>query len=119
MRKEGNEFAKELLKEKEFRDLSKNIAKETVKKMLEGIRTDLKNENQKKLLDLLPKVASIAVAAAFKENQSLEDWGTEAMKNIKPLLVNSEALEKESTLMIIIKSEINDRLQAQLNSKTT
>ena len=117
LKKEGKEFAEELLKKKEFKDFSKNLAKGTVDKMLEGIRTDLKNENQKKLLDLLPKVASIAVAAAFKENQSLEDWGKEAMKNIKPLLVNSEALEKESILMIIIKSEINDRLQAQINSK--
>lgn len=113
----GEEFADELLKKKEFQDFSKNLAKGTVTKMLENIRTDLKNENQKKMLDLLPKVASIAVDSTFKENRSVEDWAKDALVNIKPLLVNSEALEKETNLMIIIESEINKRLQAQINSR--
>ncbi len=117
LKKHGKEFADELLEKDEFKDFSKNLAKGTVDKMLENIRTDLKNENQKKMLDVLPKVASIAVDSAFKENGSVEDWAKEALNNIKPLLVNSEALEKESNLMIIIESEINKRLQAQINSK--
>lgn len=66
----------------------------------------------------MPKIAEIAVDAGFKENQSFEDWGKEALKNIKPLLVNAEALESESNIMIIIKSEINKRLQAQIYSKS-
>lgn len=113
----GKEFADELLKKGEFKDFSKNIAEGAVDKILENIRTDLKNENQKKMLDILPKVAGIAVSASFKENQSIDAWGKEALKNIKPLLVNSEALEKESNLMLIIRSEINNRLQTQINAK--
>ncbi len=114
----GKEFADELLKKDEFQDFSKNLAKGTIEKILENIRTELKNENQKKLLDVLPKVASIAVDSAFKENRSVKEWGEEALKNIKPLLVNAEALEKESNLMIIIQAEINKRLQAEINAKS-
>ena len=59
--------------------------------------------------NLLPKVAPIAVDSAFKENRRVEDWAKEALNNIKPVLLNSEALEKESNLMIIIESETNKR----------
>ena len=66
------------------------------------------------MLDVLPRIASIAVDAAFKENQSLEKWGAEALNNMKPLLVNTESLEKESNIMLIITAEINKRLQSKL-----
>ncbi len=69
-----------------------------------------------KLFDVLPKIAGIAVDSAFKENKSFEDWGRDALKNIKPLLVNAEALESESNIKLIINSEINKRVQAQIAS---
>jgi len=114
----GKEFAEELLKKNEFKDFAKNLAEGTVDKLLEDIRTDLKNENQKRMLDILPKIAGIAVDSAFKENRSFKDWGEEALKNIKPLLVNAEALESESNLRLIIESEINKRIQVQINSQS-
>lgn len=114
LKSEGKEFANELLEKKEFHDFGKNLAKNSVEKILENIRADLKNENQKRMLDVLPRIASIAVDAAFKENQSLEKWGNEALKNIRPLLVNTESLEKESNIMLIINAEINKRLQSKL-----
>ena len=59
----------------------------------------------------MPKIAGIAVDSAFKQNQNVEEWGKEALKNIKSLLVNAEVLEKESNIMLIIQSELNKRLQ--------
>jgi len=116
LKKDGKEFAEELLKKKEFQDFATNLAKDSVDKILENIRTELKTENQKRMLDVLPQIASIAVDAAFKENQSFEDWKKEALNNIKPLLINSEALEKESNIILIIAAEINKRLQVKLQN---
>ena len=68
------------------------------------------------MLDTLPKIAGIAVDSTFKENQTFEDWGRETFKNIKPLLVNAEALESELNIQLIINSKINKRIQAQITS---
>ena len=57
LKSEGKQFANELLEKKEFHDFGKNLAKNSVEKILENIRADLKNENQKRMLDVLPRIA--------------------------------------------------------------
>jgi hypothetical protein len=115
LRKHGYEFAMELKQNKEFRDFAKNITDIGMKKLLKDLRTNLKNGYQQQMLDVIPNIASVAVDSAFDPNVSdVETWSKNALENLKPLVLSTEALDKESNLMIIIKAEINKRLQQRL-----
>jgi hypothetical protein len=115
LRKNGYEFAMELKQNKEFRDFAKNITDTGMKKLLKDLRTNLKNGYQQQMLDVIPKIASVAVDSAFDPNVSdVEAWSKNALENLKPLLLSTEALDNENNLMIIIKAEINKRLQKRL-----
>jgi hypothetical protein len=105
----------ELKQNKEFRDFAKNITDTGMKKLLKDLRTNLKNGYQQQMLDVIPKIASVAVDSAFDPNVSdVEAWSKNALENLKPLLLSTEALDNENNLMIIIKAEINKRLQKRL-----
>jgi hypothetical protein len=115
LRKNGYEFAMELKQNKEFRDFAKNITDAGMKKLLKDLRTNLKNGYQQQMLDVIPNIASVAVDSAFDPNVSnVEAWSKNALENLKPLLLSTEALDNENNLMIIIKAEINKRLQKKL-----
>lgn len=115
LRKNGYEFAMELKQNKEFRDFAKNITEAGMKKLLKDLRTNLKNGYQQQMLDVIPNIASVAVDSAFDPNVSdVEAWSKNALENLKPLLLSTEALDNENNLMIIIKAEINKRLQQRL-----
>jgi hypothetical protein len=67
------------------------------------------------MLDAIRKIASVAVDSPFDPNLSdVETWSKNALENTKPLMLSTETLDKENNLMIIIKSEINKRLQERL-----
>jgi len=116
LRKEGYEFAMELKQNREFRDFAKNMTDTAMQRLLSDLRTTLKNDYQKQMLDVIPKIASTAVDSAFDPNvDDVEKWGKTALDNLKPLLLSTEAIDNEDNLMIIIKAEINKRLQKKLN----
>ena len=115
LRKEGFQFAMDLKKNKEFQDFAHNITESGMKDLLKDLRTNLKNDYQKQMLDVIPKLASTAVDSAFDPKvNSVETWSKKALENLKPLLLSTEAIDTEPNLMIIIKAEINRRLQAKL-----
>jgi len=114
LRDEGYDFAMELKQNREFRDFAKDITKDVtgkaMKKLLKDLRANLANEYQEYTLDVIPKIASTAVDSAFDPNvQNVETWSKAALENLKPLLLSTEAIDKEENLMIIIKAEINKR----------
>ena len=112
LKTEGKSFALELKNNREFRDFAKNITEQGIDRLLVDLRAQLKNNYQKRMIDVLPKLASIAVDAAFDEqSKDVESWSSRSLENLKPLLLSSEALDTEENLMIIIKSEINKRVQ--------
>jgi len=81
-------------------------------RLLKNVRTNLKSDYQKQMIDVLPKLASVAVDAAFDPNvKDANTWVTSALKEMKPLLLSTEAIDTEPNLMIILKSEVNKRLQ--------
>lgn len=115
LKKQGYEFAMELKKNREFRDFAKNMTGTAMEKLLKDLRTNLGNEYQEYMLDVIPKIASTAVDSAFDPNvQDVETWSKTALENLKPLLLSTEAIDTEKNLMIIIKAEINRRLQKKL-----
>jgi hypothetical protein len=82
---------------------------------LADLRTNLRNGYQQQMLDAIRKIASVAVDSPFDPNLSdVETWSKNALENTKPLMLSTETLDKENNLMIIIKSEINKRLQERL-----
>lgn len=112
LKTEGKEFALELKNNREFRDFAKKITENGIENLLTDLRAQLKSNYQKRMIDVLPKLASIAVDAAFDEKtKDVETWSKKSLENLKPLLLSSEALDTEENLMIIIKSEINKRRQ--------
>jgi hypothetical protein len=112
LRQEGMAFAVELKKNREFRDFAKNITETGMEKLLKDLRTQLKLEYQQKMIDVLPKIASIAVDSAFDPNvKDVGQWARKSLENMKPLLLSAEAIDTEQNLMIIIRSEINKRIQ--------
>ena len=115
LRTQGYEFAMTLKQNKEFRDFAKNITEDGMKKLLKDLRTNLKNDYQKEMLDVIPKIASTAVDSSFDPNvNDVDTWSRAALENIKPLILSTEALDNEKNLMIIIRAEINKRLQERL-----
>lgn len=50
---------------REFNDFAKNITEDGMKRFLGDLRTDLKNDYQKRMLDVIPKLAAMAVDSAF------------------------------------------------------
>lgn len=112
LRKEGKDFAMELKNNREFKDFAKNITEDAMERLLSDLRTELKNDYQKRMLDVIPKLASMAVDSAFDpEVSNVETWGNKSLENLKPLLLSTEAIDTENNLMIVIRSEINKRLQ--------
>lgn len=115
---EGSIFANELKKNKEFQDFAKNLTENSTEKLLANLRTKLKSDYQKRMVDLLPKLVSIAVDSAFDENvTNHEQWVKSSLENLKPLLLSTEAIDTQENLMIIINSEINKRIQSRLIQK--
>jgi hypothetical protein len=67
------------------------------------------------MLDVIPKIVSTAVDSAFDPHvYDVEAWSRAALENLKPLLLSTEAMDNEKNLMIIIRAEINKRLQERL-----
>lgn len=114
LKKEGKDFAVELKHNREFRDFAKNLTDTAMEKLLANLRNNLKANYQQRMIDVLPKLASIAVDAAFDKNVTdVDTWANKSLENLKPLLVSSEALDTVENLKIIVKSEINKRIQLQ------
>lgn len=112
LRKEGFEFAMELKDNREFKDFARDITELGMKRLLKDLRTELKLEYQQRMLDVIPRLASTAVDSAFNPNVTdVKIWSARALENMKPLLLSTEAIDKEENLMIVIKAEINKRLQ--------
>jgi hypothetical protein len=112
LREEGKEFAMELKNNREFKDFAKNLTNTAMDSLLKDLRTSLKNDYQNQMIEVIPKLASIAVDSAFDPNvKDIETWGKRSLENIKPLLLSTEAVDTEQNLMLIIKSEINKRIQ--------
>jgi hypothetical protein len=44
----------------------------------------------------------------------VETWAKKSLGNLKPLLLSTEAIDKEGNLMIIIRAKINRRLQERI-----
>jgi hypothetical protein len=115
LRNQGYDFAMKLKQNREFRDFAKNITESSMQRLLKDLRTDLKNDYQKRMLDVIPKIASTAVDSAFDPKVGdVETWSRTALENLKPLLLSTEAMDNENNLMIIIRAEINKRLQERL-----
>ena len=115
LRKQGHEFAMDLKENKEFRDFGAKLTESAMQKLLKDLRTNLKNDYQKQMLDVIPKLASTAVDSAFDPGvKSVETWSKNALENLKPLLLSTEAIDTEDNLMITVKAEINKRLQKRL-----
>ena len=114
MRNEGYEFAVTLLGNKIFRNIAPNIPDCGVQKMLKDLRTNLKNDYQKRMVDVIPKLVSTAVDSAYESSVTdVKIWSKNALENLKPLLLSTEAIDNENNLMTIIRAEINKRLQTK------
>jgi len=112
LRKNGKEFAEKLRESDQFKDFAGKITENAMNRLLKNVRTNLKSDYQKQMIDVLPKLASIAVDATFLPNvKNAKTWATSALKEMKPLLLSTEALSTEDNIMIILKSEVNKRLQ--------
>jgi ribulose bisphosphate carboxylase small subunit len=119
LKKEGYDFAMELKQNREFRDFARDITKDVtgkaMERLLKDLRTNLANEYQEYMIDVIPKIASTAVDSAFDPKvDNVETWAKTALENLKPLLLSTEAIDTEKNLMIIIRAEINKRLQERL-----
>ena len=112
---EGKKFAETLQDNKEFRDFAKKLTGNALDRLLKTTRAKLKSDYQKRMIDVIPKLASVAVDAAFdKEVNDVETWSDNALEKMKPLLFSTESVDKEENLMLIIQSEVNKRLQQRL-----
>ena len=119
LKDEGYDFAMSLKQNKEFRDFAKDITKDVtgkaMERLLKDLRTNLANEYQEYMIDVIPKIASTAVDSAFDPKvDNVETWAKTALENLKPLLLTTEAIDTEKNLMIIIRAEIDKRLQERL-----
>jgi len=109
---EGKSFAVELKQNREFRDFAKNLSDKAMDKLLRDLRSQLKASYQKRMIDVIPKLASVAVDAAFDENvKDLDTWGSASLEKLKSLLLSAEAIDTEENLHTIIKAEINKRIK--------
>lgn len=107
---EGKSFAVELKQNREFRDFAKNLSDKAMDKLLRDLRSQLKANYQKRMIDVIPKLTSIAVDAAFDENvKDLDTWTHTSLEKLKPLLLSGEAIDTEENLLTVIKAEINKR----------
>lgn len=117
LRTEGKSFAVGLKENKEFRDFAKKLSEKAMDKLLVDLRTQLKSDYQKRMIDVLPILASRAVDAAFDEHvRDVEGWSQNALEKLKPLLLSSEAIDTQDNLMILVRSEINKRIQNRIPS---
>lgn len=115
LRDEGMQFAIKLKDNREFRDFAKNLSATGMEKLLKDLRVNLKNDYQQRMLDVIPKLVSIAVDAAFESDvKDIKTWSKKSLENLKPLLLSAEAIDTEDNLMIIIRSEINKRIQQRI-----
>ena len=109
---EGKDFAVQLKQNREFRDFAKKLSDKAMDKLLRDLRSQLKANYQRKMIDVIPKLVSIAVDATFDESvKDLDTWANVSLEKLKPLLVSAEAIDTQENLMIVIKSEINKRIQ--------
>lgn len=109
---QGLEFAKTLKENKEFRDFTGKITDTALERLLKNVRVRLKADYQKRMVDVIPKIAGIAVDAVYdKEVKDVETWSNKALEEMKPLIFSTEALDSEDNLLLIIRSEVNKRLQ--------
>jgi hypothetical protein len=112
LRKEALGFALDLKKNREFQGFAKKITEKGMENLLKTIRTDLKTDYQIRMLDVLPKIASIAVESAFDENiKTPKEWVEESFAKMKPLLMSAGALDTETNLKILLMAEINKKIK--------
>ena len=115
LKEEGKEFATKLRSNKEFKDFAQKIQGDALDKLLENIRVRLKADYQKRMIDVIPRLASIAVDATFDENiKDVDTWSKNALEKMKPLIFSTEAIDNEENLMLVIHAEVNKRLQQRL-----
>ena len=115
LRKNGKEFAEKLRNDDQFKDFAGKITENAMNKLLKNVRTKLKTDYQKQMLDVLPKLASVAVDAAFDPKvKDSKTWAENALKDIKPLMFSAEAVDNEENIMIILRAEVNKRIQEKL-----
>jgi len=99
LRKEGLEFAMQLKDNKEFKDFAKNVTEHGMYSLLKDLRTTLKNDYQRRMIDVLPMLASTAVDSAFDPSVTdVKTWGVKSLKNLRPLLLSAEAIDTEENL---------------------
>lgn len=112
LRTQGIDFAKELRNNKEFKDFAGKLTDKALERVLKDVRTGLKQDYQKRMVDVIPKLASVAVDATFDPDvKDLKTWSDTALEKMKPLMFSTEAIDNEENLMLIINSEVNKRLQ--------
>lgn len=116
LRKEGLDFAIKLKEDDQFKDFAKKLGKDSLDKLLKTARTNLKSDYQRRMLDVLPNLASVAIDAAFDPNvNDAESWAKNASNNMRSLMFSAEAVDNQNNIMLILKAEANKRLQARLN----
>jgi hypothetical protein len=113
LKDEGMKFAMELKKNKEFRDFAKGITAEAMERLTKDLRTNLKSNYQKRMIDVIPKLASIAVESSLDSDvNTIEQWTDKSLEKLRPLLLSAEAIDTEENLRTVLKSEINKRIQS-------
>lgn len=116
LRTQGSDFAKSLQKNDQFKDFAKQLTDKALEKLLKNVRTKLRSDYQKRMLDVLPNIASVAIDSAFDPKVTdAESWANNALGNMKALMFSAEALDNQENIMIILKAEANKRLQAILS----
>ena len=116
LRKQGLDFATKLKEDDQFKDFAKKLGKDSLEKLLKTTRTKLKSDYQKRMIDVLPNLASIAIDSAFDPNVTdAESWAKNASNNMRSLMFSAEALDNEENIMLILKAEANKRLQSRFN----
>ena len=112
LKKQSKKFASDLRENREFRDFAKNLTDTAMDRLLKDLRSQLKEDYQKRMIDTIPKLVSVAVDSVFdKKVKDIDTWAENAFKNLKPLLLSSEALDTKDNLLIVVRSEINKRLE--------
>ncbi len=116
LRTQGSEFAKSLQANDQFKDFAKQLTNNALKKLLKNVRTKLRSDYQKRMLYVLPNIASVAIDSSFdKKVTDAELWANNALGNMKALMFSAEAVDNQENIMIILKAEANKRLQTRLN----
>lgn len=115
LKEQSKNFAVQLKENREFRDFAKNLTDVAMDRLLKDLRSQFKEDYHKRMLDTIPKLASVAIDSAFdKKVKDIDIWAENAFKKLKPLLLSSDALDTKDNLMTVIKAGINQRLEKKM-----